>query len=101
MAALLHLVSQSMLLGRMISFLSLQGEKTAASMGRMYQAQFRNLLSAARVINSRLTPERVDEIFTNVATAQLSLDRKVTQSPDSGLLCPHGEGKVLGVNRGM
>ncbi|GLC43541.1 hypothetical protein PLESTM_001484500 [Pleodorina starrii] len=46
-------------------------------LGNLTLPQFRSAMATAKVITPRFTPERVDEIFTSVATAETTLARKV------------------------
>lgn len=46
-------------------------------LGNLTLPQFRSAMAAAKVITPRFPPEKVDEIFTSVATAESTLARKV------------------------
>eukprot|EP00198_Chlamydomonas_reinhardtii_P009683 XP_001699020.1 predicted protein [Chlamydomonas reinhardtii] len=47
-------------------------------LGSLTLPQFRAAMATAKVITPRFPPEKVDEIFTGVATAETTLARKVT-----------------------
>ncbi|CAD7696587.1 unnamed protein product [Ostreobium quekettii] len=53
------------------------GQKPPDTMGRMIMTQFRALMQASKAVTPKFTPEKVDEIFTTVATGSRSLERKV------------------------
>lgn len=56
---------------------SSEGIQTSDQLCRMTLPQFRTLMQATKVITSKFSAEKVDEIFTTVATSDTTLARKV------------------------
>ncbi len=56
---------------------STEGASSGEQLGQITLPQFRGLMTAARAVTSRFPAERVDEIFTAVATSSQTLARKV------------------------
>mmetsp|Transcript_37672 Transcript_37672/g.83892 ORF Transcript_37672/g.83892 Transcript_37672/m.83892 type:complete len:441 (-) Transcript_37672:2613-3935(-) len=56
---------------------SSEGASSGDQLGQITLPQFRGVMQAARAITPRFPPEKVDEIFTNVATSEQTLARKV------------------------
>mmetsp|Transcript_34108 Transcript_34108/g.61492 ORF Transcript_34108/g.61492 Transcript_34108/m.61492 type:complete len:458 (-) Transcript_34108:462-1835(-) len=56
---------------------SSDGASSGEQLGQLTLPQFRSLMQMAKVISSRLPPEKVDEVFTTVATSENTLARKV------------------------
>lgn len=57
---------------------SAEGATAGDQLGQITLPQFRGLMSAAKAITPRFPPERIDEIFTSVATSPQTLARKVS-----------------------
>mmetsp|Transcript_2579 Transcript_2579/g.4376 ORF Transcript_2579/g.4376 Transcript_2579/m.4376 type:complete len:436 (+) Transcript_2579:107-1414(+) len=56
---------------------SAEGATGGDQLGQITLPQFRGLMAAAKAVTPRFLPERIDEIFTNVATSPHTLARKV------------------------
>ncbi|MEW5310495.1 MAG: hypothetical protein WDW38_002290 [Sanguina aurantia] len=56
---------------------SAEGATSGEQLGQMTLPQFRGIMSLSKAITPRFPPEKVDEIFTNVATSEQTLARKV------------------------
>lgn len=54
---------------------SSEGAAGGDQLGQITLPQFRGVMQAAKVITSRFPPEKVDEIFTGVATSEQTLAR--------------------------
>ncbi len=55
---------------------SAEGAASGDQLGQITLPQFRGLMTSSKAVTSRLSPERVDEIFTSVATSPQTLARK-------------------------
>lgn len=56
---------------------SAEGASSGEHLGQITLPQFRGIMTTAKVVTSRFPPERMDEIFTTVATSPQTLARKV------------------------
>lgn len=54
---------------------SSEGSTSGDQLGQITLPQFRGAMAAGRVITGRFPAEKVDEIFTSVATAEQTLAR--------------------------
>jgi hypothetical protein len=53
-----------------------EGNKTVEELGKMTLPQFRGAMQASKVVTVNFPAERVDEIFSHVATSESTLNRK-------------------------
>ncbi|KAL6756834.1 hypothetical protein V8C86DRAFT_2641855 [Haematococcus lacustris] len=61
----------------MFYYQSAEGATAGDQLGAITLPQFRGLMTSAKVVTSRFPPEKVDEVFTTVATGAQTLARKV------------------------
>mmetsp|Transcript_22905 Transcript_22905/g.58437 ORF Transcript_22905/g.58437 Transcript_22905/m.58437 type:complete len:440 (-) Transcript_22905:427-1746(-) len=56
---------------------SAEGASSGEQLGQITLPQFRGIMTSAKVVTPRFPPEKMDEIFTSVATSPQTLARKV------------------------
>lgn len=61
----------------------MQGSKDASTIGRMNLTQFKAFCNAAKVPVAKFSADRLDDIFTAVATSPAALKRKLDNTASS------------------
>lgn len=63
---------------------SSEGASAGDQLGQITLPQFRGIMASAKAITPRFAAEKVDEIFTTVATSPQTLARKVMRTAVTG-----------------